>query len=167
MVDSIPIIGVETQYPCIVNPRLFLECFSHLHNVSSQLEQNPAGRLLSDLLKWSWSPPAWGGGTGFTGTCVLFQDRPSATRFPTKVTRDARATPALSEPQCSDGSIQKRERCGCHSAKPNIAARYPSCAPLRAPGPRGKSIQNHVGAVPSCRRRLRVLLCLTCVTVRY
>lgn len=54
-----------------------------------------------------WSPTARCGGRSFTGTCVLFQDRPpSAARFPPRAGA-AGATPAHDEPQCSDGPITK------------------------------------------------------------
>lgn len=166
LVDSIPDIGVETRHPCSTNPPIvsvvFLssaQCFQPIGSKSRRAAivrsvSGPGARLRGVGEEVSQVPAS------------CFKIAPIGGRVSTK-SRGCRGHPGTRRAAMLGRPHYKSESVVVATRRNQTSRQGTLMHALRLPATqRQKSIQTHVGAVPSCTR-LRVLLCLTCVTVRY
>lgn len=151
LIDSIPVIGAETLHPCLTRPP---DCFCSVSLTCTMFPANwikaPHGAY-SQICELPLEYASRGVGEQVSQVpSFCFKIAPIGGQVPTRNPgcRGYPGTPASRT--CSDGPIQKRERRGCHSAKPNIAAGDPHARLCGSWLPRGEKHPD------SCRRRAKL-----------
>lgn len=153
LIDSISIIGVETQHPCIKNPP---DCFCSVSLICTVFPANwiktPQGAYCQICVQL-WSHRLRGVGEQVSQVPVFcFKIAPLGGQVPMEG-RGCRGYPSTRRAaNARTAPYKKRERCGCHTAKLNIATRYPHAC-LATPSAPGR-----VKHPDSCRRRAKLLV---------